>query len=467
MKKLSFVAALLCASVAMFAQATAPEAAPTAPTYPANQVKAVYSATYNADCNFGEWGSGTVYTQEEVGKKYVTTQLGYFGLCFDGEGQHLNCSQMEALHLDVWIAKDTTIRVVPIWGQPEQGKVVNLTGGQWNSVDIALADYDQAPSWADIYQIKIDEARNITFWLNNVYFYTTVAPEADTIAPTDFSAELVETSFFSARIKAKAKDNSGSVKFSVINGELVVASAAGESDADVYINVKNLGPDTEYSLSVIASDDSGNEAEPIVVAVHTLAPPDPANAPDFTNKENVVAVFCDALENNPAIAIGSWGQKTEVIEGELAEGDHVYFCSNMNYLGWEFTPHLNASAATFVHLDFYTATMDSVNLTPISPGHEGSYTVRLTKEQWNYVDVPLNAFDGKSIDWADIFQFKFMDAAPDGKDLFIDNVYFYSEVEQGIDAVEDGVKARKVVENGQLFIIKNGVRYNALGNEIK
>ena len=39
--------------------------------------------------------------------------------------------------------------------------------------------------------------------------------------------------------------------------------------------------------------------------------------------------------------------------------------------------------------------------------------------------------------------------------------------EQGIDAVEDGVKARKVVENGQLFIIKNGVRYNALGNEIK
>ena len=60
--------------------ATEPAAAPAAPTYPANQVKAVYSATYNADCNFGEWGSGTQYTQEEYGEKYITGSgdKGYF-----------------------------------------------------------------------------------------------------------------------------------------------------------------------------------------------------------------------------------------------------------------------------------------------------------------------------------------------------------------------------------------------------
>ena len=36
-----------------------------------------------------------------------------------------------------------------------------------------------------------------------------------------------------------------------------------------------------------------------------------------------------------------------------------------------------------------------------------------------------------------------------------------------IDQVMDGKKARKVMENGQLYIIKNGVRYNALGAQVK
>lgn len=36
-----------------------------------------------------------------------------------------------------------------------------------------------------------------------------------------------------------------------------------------------------------------------------------------------------------------------------------------------------------------------------------------------------------------------------------------------IDQVMDGKKARKVMENGQLYIIKNGVRYNALGAQVE
>lgn len=52
MKKMfTFVALLLGMSAIAMAD---PTAAPAAPTYPADQVKAIYSATYNADCNFGE-----------------------------------------------------------------------------------------------------------------------------------------------------------------------------------------------------------------------------------------------------------------------------------------------------------------------------------------------------------------------------------------------------------------------------
>lgn len=157
--------------------ATAPAAAPAAPTYAGYQVKAVYSATYNADCNFGEWGSGTAYTQEEFGKKYVTTGMGYFGLEFTG----MDCSAMEALHLDVWIAADASIRIVPIHGGTEVGVTAQLKGQKWNAIDIPLSEFVGVTNWSNVYQIKIDNASNLTFWLNNVYFYTTQQKTVDLV----------------------------------------------------------------------------------------------------------------------------------------------------------------------------------------------------------------------------------------------------------------------------------------------
>ena len=38
---------------------------------------------------------------------------------------------------------------------------------------------------------------------------------------------------------------------------------------------------------------------------------------------------------------------------------------------------------------------------------------------------------------------------------------------QGTENIESGIKATKIVENGQLVIIKNGVRYNAIGTVVK
>ena len=48
-------------------------------------------------------------------------------------------------------------------------------------------------------------------------------------------------------------------------------------------------------------------------------------------------------------------------------------------------------------------------------------------------------------------------------------LYYVDGIPAGtaIDHVLDGKKARKVMENGQLVIIKNGVRYNALGAQVK
>lgn len=155
-----------------------PSSLPAAPTSPANQVKAVYSATYNADCNFEAWGSETTYnTPDTYGKKFVTTNLGYFGLT----GFKLNCSKMETLHMDIWCANTTTLGIVPIYkegqGVDEDKRVTKrISGGQWNSVDIPLTDFVGVPTWDNIHQIKIDNVPNQTLWFNNIYFYTNVMP---------------------------------------------------------------------------------------------------------------------------------------------------------------------------------------------------------------------------------------------------------------------------------------------------
>lgn len=158
-------------AVAMEAHDYAPAAAPVAPAHPAEKVKAIYSAAYNADCDFGEWGGGTIYTQEEFGKKYVNAAGGWFGLV----GFELNCSEMEYLHVDVWTDNDMSMGIVPIHGGTEVRVTESIEGQKWNSIDIALSDFAGVQNWSKVYQLKFDNVQSKTFWLNNVYFYTTGA----------------------------------------------------------------------------------------------------------------------------------------------------------------------------------------------------------------------------------------------------------------------------------------------------
>ena len=154
------------------APVTGPDAMPTAPTLPASQVKAVYSAVYGADCDFSDWGSGTTYAQEDYGKKFTTTSLGYLGL----SGFNLNCSTMKKLHMDVWFTEAGTFRVIPVHGGNEKSVTITVAASEvnsWKSVDIALNEGDlaQVTDWTSVYQIKIEGVYNKTFWMNNIYFY--------------------------------------------------------------------------------------------------------------------------------------------------------------------------------------------------------------------------------------------------------------------------------------------------------
>lgn len=436
--------------------ADAPTTAATAPTWPVAQVKAIFSPTYNADCGFGEWGSGTLLTQDEYGKKYVTGDLGYFGLEFVG----INCINMEKLHLDVWIANDATIRVVPIYGGTEYGVTVSLKGQQWNSIDLEKTegDFAKITDWSNVYQIKIDNASNLTFWLGNVYFYRTT-PIEDTEIPTNVTAVMDAASYFSVNLKVSADDNSGAVNFTIYNGETEVAKGAGAAQTDVIVTVTGLNADTEYSFSVVASDENNNKAEAITVAAKTLATPAPAPVPQH-NADAVFSIYSDAYTTTVYRAFGWWGATTVETEGLMAENDHALLYTTASYLGWELNNNTTIGDLTnypYLHMDIYVEEAGSIQFTPIW-GTEALKQYSLTAG-WNSLDI-LVAADFVGCNMKNIYQLKWAEMP---QTCFIDNVYFYTIENTALNNVTNATKVEKILKDGQVVIIRNGVGYNTLG----
>jgi hypothetical protein len=86
---------------------------------------------------------------------------------------------MQFLHIDMWTADATDVKVTPINGagspvESLQG-LTPITAGQWVSYDIALADFTASGMALDqVIQLKFDGQAGTTpsnIWLDNIYFY--------------------------------------------------------------------------------------------------------------------------------------------------------------------------------------------------------------------------------------------------------------------------------------------------------
>ena len=451
-----------------------PTTAAPVPAWPAAQVKSLYSDAYEFapaslnSYNEGWWENPTL-TEETVGEDhflhYNLYRNGMIGVQF----AETSVATMEKIHIDVYASAAGSITFRPITGGAEVRKTLNLEAEKWNSFDIDMADFG-AQNWTNLFQYAIEgyQAGGLVgehICVDNVYFYRTTAL-VDDEKPTDVTAAKVSEDIFSVVLAVSAKDNSGAYMVEVVANDHVYATAGGASGATVNVTVPGLLPNTEYNFSVIAKDEAGNAADPVAVSAKTLAAPAPAPTPDFTGKQ-AVPVFCDALDGGPGINIGGWGQSTQVTAGELAEGDHVFYFTNFNYLGWELAPAVNATNMEYLHVDVYTQAMTSVSVTPISPGKEKVIAKALTPGQWNALDIALSEYESAGIDWSNIYQFKF-NMPVGGNSLFVDNVYFY-KVDGGtaVDAINATAPATKFIENGSLFILRDGVVYTIQGAVVR
>lgn len=457
-----------------------PTVAPAVPTVAEKKVISLYSDTYATTNNFSaieySWNAATQYEGLNLEGNEVRYYTNFTYLGWQHINGPINALNMEKLHLDIWAENTGSLRVVPIYGgaglttNESVSKVVELQGQQWNSIDLTL-DTDLAGlDLSSIFQFKFDNpVGGNVFAIDNVYFYRETEI-ADTEAPTDVVATLKSASYTSVVITCQAADNSGTVSFDIFDGETKLATSGAESGKPVDVTVANLEAGKTYNLSVVAYDINENKAAAVSVEATTLALPAPAPAPTHA-ADSVMSIYSDAYTPEWTTLNSfneGWWNAPQMAEVELTEGDNAlyYFGFTDGMVGWQFAA-FNATGYTTFTMDIYPLADGTITCGPLGEGG-ADYAVTgvaVKGNQWNTITIDLTDKDLTAI-----FQVKMIDYYVLGS-FIVDNVYLYKPAAlnpgTAVENTQVEVQSHKLIRNGVLYIIRNGVTYDVMGRVVR
>lgn len=469
------------------AQALAPTTPAPTPTVAADKVMSIYSDTYTPcvtlgnvqDLNRGWWNNPTM-TEDEISGNHMLHYTGNMGGMIGWEHAHINIATMNKVHVDIWAQVNGTLTMGPTSADPTvvAEKVLTLVGGQWNSFDLDLAtDFNKTLDLTNMFQNQFTGySAQENLFVDNYFYYTTL--DADTEAPVMTSASLESASYTSAILNVAATDNRGVTKYIVKNGATEIGKFAPAADK---ITVTGLTDGTTYTLSIYAEDAAENvSTNHVEVSVTTLTLPNAAADPDVTNKD-YVSVYAPSLTSVLAhdFVLKNWGS-ADGMKVE-AKGYYFYHTTNNATIVWgennaganaivADNDHkgnkggLDASEMEYMHLDIW-ADKDGCNSMIVVINDHNLGNAQTLNAGWNSIDIDLTEFSATpdnnylldNVAWI-----KFV-GLNNTNDIAVTNVYFWkSTTPTAIDNLET-VKVLKTIENGQIVIIKNGVRYNAQG----
>lgn len=442
------------------AHLSAPATAAPVPTWPAEQVKSIYSDTYDfAPASLNSyiecwWDCPTMVEGNVDNNHYLNYDLYRNGMIGAQFGE-ISVAIMEKVHIDIWasIAGSVTFRLITNGG-PSTPKTLNLTAQEWASFDIDLTEF-VGHDWSKLFQFAI-EAYGVGglvgehICVDNVYFYRTTPPPADATAPTNVTATVTETGFTSVKISAQADDDSGIVHFKVMNGSAeLVSDVEAVSGAATTITISGLTPNTAYSLKVIAFDEAGHEAAPVIAAATTQTPPPAAPQPSAGGL-TVLSVYSDAFA--PVVAASfrkdNWGSAPVALEA-----DYLLYTMTANVIVWgnndgnagygnidglsghtyEAKPGLDVSEMKYLHFDVWCDAADQLNTVNINDVAVTIPTTRTIAGEWVSFDVDITGValaDRQNVRWMKFHPFNATNC-----NVAIDNVYFWNYgVQSNVDS---------------------------------
>lgn len=147
------------------------------PSEPADKVIAVFSAAYDADAvpAFDAWGSSakasTVKDEDGNTVLMFTNYQGQYGGLVNLDVDVMNAQK---LHLDIYSDVDGSLTIAPVWSGATDtpNKTVEISGGDWNSINIDLTDFGYPDYGTEVTQLALTNSTLPAFELDNFYFWT-------------------------------------------------------------------------------------------------------------------------------------------------------------------------------------------------------------------------------------------------------------------------------------------------------
>ena len=397
-----------------------PIAAPV-PTKAAADVLSVFSDTYTNISGtdfYPNWGQSTVVSFISVGgnntMKYST--LNYEGTQF---ASPVDASTMSELHFDLWTPNCTAFDFYLInAGSVEQKVSVNPTASGWNSYDISLSQYS-AINKAAIIQFKLvgTPFGTSAVYLDNIYFW-----KATPVTLGSFTVPAKEVGDAAFSLTAPTSNNPAGA-FSYTSSNTSVATISGST-------VTITGAGTTTITATQAANGSYGSASTTASLVVTLPilPQSPITAAATPTKPaaNVISLFSDAYTNVAGTDFfPNWGQSTQV-EDTMITGNTTKKYTNLNYQGIQFAGTINASEATNLHLDIWTATCTTFDVYLINTmtGAEQPISLHPTLAGWNSIDIPLTSYNANIVNHVN--QIKLVGTPFGGSKVYLDNIYFWA-----------------------------------------
>lgn len=183
------------------------------PTQDANDVKSLFSKSYEAATTFniGGWGQSTKSEIVEIAGTpvYKLSNFNYVGWEF---ANHIDVSDCNRVHVDVFPTTGKYMGFTPISPGNELTKGCDLTPGEWNSLDVDL-NYFEKVVMTDLFQFKFDGGNGDPYYIGNVYFYRN-GTSVDSLG-----AEEVAPVYFNLQGQKVATPSEGQILIRVANGK--------------------------------------------------------------------------------------------------------------------------------------------------------------------------------------------------------------------------------------------------------
>jgi len=365
MKKAILTILLMGMASLTFAQA--PDTNPEAPEdRNPEDVISIYGASYdnisgiNYDPNWGQTGHGQVNPEFNPGTGQVI--LAYPNFNYQGtDFPAFNASNMEYLHVDIWVASGTNrmVKVTPVdnsgSGPSEVLVEVPLTPGEWNSVNIPLEAFTDM-SMVSVFQLKFDgqfnadgsaNAAPFNVYLDNIFFWRTeTTAETDaTLSDLQIDGETIEG--FDPNIR----NYTINLPFGSPDVPQITLATPTNDNATATITQATEIPG-EATVDVVSANGE-NERTYTVTFAGTIPGDGPPEQP-ARNPQDVISILSDAYDD---IEVDTYSADWDDSDFEFVTvgGKTTMRIDFGNFIGIDFNSNRqNMSEMTHFHLNFWT-----------------------------------------------------------------------------------------------------------------